>query len=248
MTKSAAPPAGAAAASYDDDLLAVVAEKTGYPVDALDAGMDLDADLGIDSIKRVEILSAFQERRPDAPSVDAEHLGSLRTLGDITGYLAERAGPATACRSLPASATTSDTFDADLLAVVAEKTGYPVDALDAGMDLDADLGIDSIKRVEILSAFQEKRPDAPSVDAEHLGSLRTLGDIIAYLAERAGPLKRTEFHHRDTIGATITKPTIQRRLTLIYWLSSPKKLAIQRTPSKAAWTWTPILASTRLNA
>ena len=56
--------------------------------------MDLDADLGIDSIKRVEILSAFQERRPDAPSVDAEHLGGLRTLGDITGYLAERAGPA----------------------------------------------------------------------------------------------------------------------------------------------------------
>ncbi len=30
------------------------------------------------------------------------------------------------------------------------------------MDLEADLGIDSIKRVEILGALQEKLPDSPS--------------------------------------------------------------------------------------
>jgi acyl transferase domain-containing protein len=177
------------AAAFDADLLAVVAEKTGYPEDALEPSMDLDADLGIDSIKRVEILSAFQERRSDAPTVDAEHLGSLRTLGDILGYLNERANTnssADAAAAAPAPATTDD-FSADLLAVVAEKTGYPEDALEPGMDLDADLGIDSIKRVEILSAFQERRNDAPTVDAEHLGGLRTLGDILAYLNERAAP-------------------------------------------------------------
>ena len=33
----------------------------------LDLDMRLDADLGIDSIKRVEILSGIQERLPDAP-------------------------------------------------------------------------------------------------------------------------------------------------------------------------------------
>ena len=68
-------------------LLEVVAEKTGYPVEMLEPGMQLDADLGIDSIKRVEILSALQERLPDSPAVTPEHLGTLRTLKDIADFL-----------------------------------------------------------------------------------------------------------------------------------------------------------------
>ena len=46
----------------------MIAEKTGYPVEMLDLDMALDADLGIDSIKRVEILSALQEQLPGAPA------------------------------------------------------------------------------------------------------------------------------------------------------------------------------------
>ena len=38
----------------------------------LELDMRLDADLGIDSIKRVEILSAVQERLPEAPSLGPE--------------------------------------------------------------------------------------------------------------------------------------------------------------------------------
>ena len=34
-------------------------------------------------------------------------------------------------------------------------TGYPVEMLELDMTLDNDLGIDSIKRVEILSALQK---------------------------------------------------------------------------------------------
>ena len=43
-----------------------------------------------------------------------------------------------------------------LLAVVSEKTGYPQEMLDLSMDMEADLGIDSIKRVEILGARPEE--------------------------------------------------------------------------------------------
>ena len=49
--------------------------------------MDLESDLGIDSIKRVEILSAIQERKPGLPQVKPEHLATLRTLSQITGFL-----------------------------------------------------------------------------------------------------------------------------------------------------------------
>ena len=55
------------------DLIDVVAEKTGYPADVLDLDMQLDADLGIDSIKRVEILSALQDRLPGLPALKPDN-------------------------------------------------------------------------------------------------------------------------------------------------------------------------------
>jgi acyl transferase domain-containing protein/acyl carrier protein/NAD(P)-dependent dehydrogenase (short-subunit alcohol dehydrogenase family) len=169
-------------------LVSVVADKTGYPADTINPDMDLEADLGIDSIKRVEILSAVSEKLPGAPKVKPEHLGSLRTLKQIAAYLTE--GMNTVITVMPgtssaAPASASTEILPVLLAVVADKTGYPADTIDPSMDLEADLGIDSIKRVEILSAVAERLPQCPKVKPEHLGTLRTLKQIAAYLSEGA---------------------------------------------------------------
>src|SRR6056297_3248966 len=126
----------------------------------LELEMALDADLGIDSIKRVEILSALQERLPEAPAVRPEDLGGLQTLGQIVAHLGEVDQPAPAAPAAPAAPTAASGRAGEvLLEVVAEKTGYPVEMLELEMALDADLGIDSIKRVEILSALQERLPE-----------------------------------------------------------------------------------------
>src|SRR5262249_41225940 len=68
-------------------LLSVVSEKTGYPAESLSLALSLDADLGVDSIKRVEILAALQERLPGAPQVKPEHLGTLHTLQAVADFL-----------------------------------------------------------------------------------------------------------------------------------------------------------------
>jgi malonyl CoA-acyl carrier protein transacylase len=68
-------------------LLAVVADKTGYPVEILNLEMELEADLGIDSIKRVEILSALRERLPGVPDAQAAEFATLHRLGEITDRL-----------------------------------------------------------------------------------------------------------------------------------------------------------------
>ena len=39
-------------------------ERTGYEADMLDLDAGIESDLGIDSIKRVEILTALQQRSP----------------------------------------------------------------------------------------------------------------------------------------------------------------------------------------
>src|SRR5690606_18184193 len=62
----AAPVAAPVAAAPAIDLMAavqeVVSERTGYPVDMLEPDLDLEADLSIDSIKRIEIVGELAER------------------------------------------------------------------------------------------------------------------------------------------------------------------------------------------
>lgn len=64
-------------------LLSVVADRTGYPADILTMDMALDTDLGIDSIKKVEILSAVRDRVGDVPTGELSTLATLRTLREI---------------------------------------------------------------------------------------------------------------------------------------------------------------------
>ncbi|WP_321531777.1 SDR family NAD(P)-dependent oxidoreductase [uncultured Desulfuromonas sp.] len=189
---AAAPPAASGSATnVQAALLDVVAEKTGYPQEMLELDMSLDADLGIDSIKRVEILSALQEAVPGLPAVQPEQLGSLETLRQIVDALGATDTPQPpaainqAPPSAPSASTTAKSVQEALIAVVADKTGYPQDMLELDMSLDADLGIDSIKRVEILSALQEAIPELPAVQPEQLGSLETLRQIVEALTQQA---------------------------------------------------------------
>ena len=208
-----APPVAEMRSPLASTVLAIVSEKTGYPEEMLSLAMSLDHDLGIDSIKRVEILSALQERVPDLPAFKPEELGSLHTLNDVVMLAEARSGerpsqavspsfprlePATLpapTANVPSVATTEisstvlPTRESRLtpivLAVVSEKTGYPTEMLTLEMSLDHDLGIDSIKRVEILSALQERVPDLPAFKPEELGALHTLNDVVSLAESRA---------------------------------------------------------------
>jgi acyl transferase domain-containing protein/NAD(P)H-dependent flavin oxidoreductase YrpB (nitropropane dioxygenase family)/NADP-dependent 3-hydroxy acid dehydrogenase YdfG len=70
-----------------------------------------------------------------------------------------------------------------LLAVVSERTGYPADMLGLDADLEGDLGIDSIKRVEIAGTLTQglSEADRESIDLEQLTASRTLRAVIDIL-------------------------------------------------------------------
>jgi acyl transferase domain-containing protein/phosphopantetheinyl transferase len=78
-----------------------------------------------------------------------------------------------------------------IFAIISEKTGYPVDMLNEHQNLEADLGIDSIKRVEILGTLFQQMDSLPEGAMEKLSSLRTIGEVIdglaQYLDEAASP-------------------------------------------------------------
>jgi acyl transferase domain-containing protein/NAD(P)H-dependent flavin oxidoreductase YrpB (nitropropane dioxygenase family)/NAD(P)-dependent dehydrogenase (short-subunit alcohol dehydrogenase family) len=85
---------------------------------------------------------------------------------------------------------------AALVAIVADRTGYPPDMLDPDLDLEADLGIDSIKRIEILGALAEKLGlaaggpgsgnDGRGELVEQLSRVKTLRAIATALGEQLG--------------------------------------------------------------
>jgi NAD(P)-dependent dehydrogenase (short-subunit alcohol dehydrogenase family)/acyl carrier protein len=94
-----------------------------------------------------------------------------------------------------------DSAQTVLLEVVADKTGYPVEMLELDMSLDTDLGIDSIKRVEILSALQTRLPEAPVVKPEDLGRLQTLRQIVAFLQNIAPAAQKAQPANKSIVPA-----------------------------------------------
>ncbi len=162
-------------------------------MEMLNIDMDIEADLGIDSIKRVEILSTLEERLPGLTEVAPDQMAQFKTLRQMITHLTGTAEtPPTDLQPTPAPLTEpetrsavstplSDNLQETLLEIVSELTGYPVEMLNLDQQLEADLGIDSIKRVEILSALEEKLPTLPAIDPETAGTLKTLGQIIAHI-------------------------------------------------------------------
>ncbi|MGA8061145.1 MAG: beta-ketoacyl synthase N-terminal-like domain-containing protein, partial [Candidatus Sulfotelmatobacter sp.] len=168
---SAPPKPAATRDSVKEKVLALVAEKTGYPVDMLDLDLDLEADLGVDTVKQAEVFATIREAY-NVPREENRKLRDYPTLAHVIRFVydkrpdlavpisaaaKEEIGPATtptAAPEKPAQAATSvqivssDSVKDRILALVVEKTGYPVDMLDLDLDLEADLGVDTVKQAE----------------------------------------------------------------------------------------------------
>lgn len=94
LTAPAAPPDlhTEARRTVEEVVLEAVAENTGYPVEILEPHMELEADLGLDSITRAQVLAAIRPMVPDLETIDRDRLApllSIRTLGEMSQRLRE---------------------------------------------------------------------------------------------------------------------------------------------------------------
>ncbi|MCH2045004.1 MAG: acyltransferase domain-containing protein [Saprospiraceae bacterium] len=199
---------GLSTAKIEQILLDVISAKTGYPAEMLELSMDMEADLGIDSIKRVEIFGAMTEQHPEVQGVNPNELTELRTLAQIVEYLVSKSGGTSTpiakttvtpventnvapVVTAPSTETSTDSglsktdIEKILLDIISTKTGYPAEMLELNMDMEADLGIDSIKRVEIFGAMTEQHPEIQGVNPNDLTDLRTLAQIVDYISTKA---------------------------------------------------------------
>ncbi len=185
-------------------LFEIVSRLTGFPVEMLESTMNIESDLGIDSIKKVEIISELEKQIPSCQGLTTENIGSVRTLKDIctaiqgetanTGeteeaITREKMVPLEQLKSLESlpdekksrSHNSRQTVSNVLVSTISDLTGFPVEMLEPSMNLESDLGIDSIKRVEILSRLEQELDHIDTISSDDIANLKTIEEIISYL-------------------------------------------------------------------
>ena len=86
-----AAPAAAGADEVLDAVTAIVAEMTGYPPELLDPDLDLEADLGVDTVKQAEVFAAVREEFGVERDPNLQ-LRDFPTLTHVIGWVRDKAG------------------------------------------------------------------------------------------------------------------------------------------------------------
>jgi acyl transferase domain-containing protein/NAD(P)H-dependent flavin oxidoreductase YrpB (nitropropane dioxygenase family)/NAD(P)-dependent dehydrogenase (short-subunit alcohol dehydrogenase family) len=113
--------------------------------------------------------------------------------------------PATPGTPAPPGFPDRDELTARLLTIVSERTGYPREMLGLNLNLEADLGIDSIKRTEILGYFLQvvfpAEQGGPPEDLDGFNQSKTLREVVDYVAGRPRPPRGDESPERPPAAA-----------------------------------------------
>jgi acyl transferase domain-containing protein/acyl carrier protein/NAD(P)-dependent dehydrogenase (short-subunit alcohol dehydrogenase family) len=181
-----------------EKLIALVVEKTGYPAEMLSMDLDLEADLGVDTVKQAELFAAIRQEY-DIPRDADLKLRDFPTLAHVVQFVYDRrpdlaATPAAEPASAPAPAPATqpaDEIQEKVLEIVAEKTGYPKDMLDLDLDLEADLGVDTVKQAEMFASVRAAFNIPRDADLK-LRDFPTLAHVIGFARERSGLAKPQE--------------------------------------------------------
>ena len=173
---------------------------TGYPADMLENDLDLEADLGIDSIQRAELwvivtkkYNLSEDVKPTQPIKTIS--GLAKTFAEIEAHGTIGSSPAPQTEAPVETpkvvdtptpvATTSSADSSEWIGRVkdelVEMTGYPADMLENDLDLEADLGIDSIQRAELWVIVTKKYN--LSEDVKPTQPIKTISGLAKTFAE-----------------------------------------------------------------
>ena len=193
--------------------------------------LDLEADLGIDTVKQAELFASVREEW-GIPRDEKRKLRDYPTLNHVIAFVHQMrpdlAAPSPSAPPVPASAASApvvppaasvptsavgasqprasrDPVREQVLALVTEKTGYPPDMLDVELDLEADLGVDTVKQAELFASVREKW-GIPRDDNRKLRDYPTLRHVIDFVHQMRPDLEPTAAAPSDSHAVTEAPP------------------------------------------
>ncbi|RMG21540.1 MAG: SDR family NAD(P)-dependent oxidoreductase [Methanobacteriota archaeon] len=173
--------------SLIDKIKAIISEKTGYPPEMLDPDLDMEADLGIDTVKQAELFGLIRESF-GIPLIEDLDLSEYNTIAKIAEFVSTYSSPSVQTKAKEKVAQSSSNRNqilSEIKSIISEKTGYPPEMLDPDLDMEADLGIDTVKQAELIGVIREHY-GIPMIEDLDLSEYNTISRIVDFVMEHSG--------------------------------------------------------------
>jgi len=182
----------------ENEVKSIIQVKTGYPIEMLEIDLDLEADLGIDSVKQAEIFAQVREKY-GYETEEGVNIKQFNTISKVVEYTLKRSTTVNnaaeevlevekeAVIDLMASVKmVLDPIEVEneVKSIIQVKTGYPIEMLEIDLDLEADLGIDSVKQAEIFAQVREKY-GYETEEGVNIKQFNTISKVVEYTLKRA---------------------------------------------------------------
>ncbi len=271
-------------------VVGMIAEKTGYPEDMLEIDLDMEADLGIDTVKQAELFATMR----DSYGINREdglQLKDYPTIRHCVKFVMDNIGGATAPSSEPQATTSSvqkteppvqqpevevkpepapipsvqksepsveqpsaqptvtpeptskvktsqpvatpsptpqtpsvatptpvaspstigeEEITKKVVGMIAEKTGYPEDMLEIDLDMEADLGIDTVKQAELFATMRDSY-GINREDGLQLKDYPTIRHCVKFVMDNIGGATASSSEPQATTSSVQkTEPPVQQ--------------------------------------
>ena len=239
--KELAPKAEISEEELTKEIVNIVSEKTGYPQDMLELDLDMEADLGIDTVKQAELFALFGEKY-NLPLDQGLQLKDYPTIRHCVKYILKEMGNTSAKEvkaepkaeikpevkqeikpepvkaepakePAPKAEISEEELTKEIVNIVSEKTGYPQDMLELDLDMEADLGIDTVKQAELFALFGEKY-NLPLDQGLQLKDYPTIRHCVKYILKEMGntPAKEVKAEEIKPEVKQEEKPVIKEEI------------------------------------
>ncbi|MBB5120124.1 hypothetical protein AF335_21505 [Streptomyces eurocidicus] len=188
---TAAPRAGVERGDVADAIRSIYAAALEYPEEVFTEDVLLEAELGVDSVKQVELLTRVSEHYGLPPRDTGFRLVEIDTMAKVVDFFVANLGDGAteldvpeekAVPELPAEQTGVERGDvADAIrSIYAAALEYPEEVFTEDVLLEAELGVDSVKQVELLTRVSEHYGLPPRDTGFRLVEIDTMAKVVDF--------------------------------------------------------------------
>ncbi|HUU77578.1 MAG TPA: SDR family NAD(P)-dependent oxidoreductase [candidate division Zixibacteria bacterium] len=170
------------------NIIGLIAEKTGYPTEMIEPNMHLEEDLGIDTVKQAELFGILRTKY-NLPREEGVLIQDYYSVNKIAEYLSSRLqGTSQVIQPVTSTAKVGNVPQKSEITriitdLISEKTGYPTEMIEPNMELEEDLGIDTVKQAEIFGILRAKW-NLPREEGILIQDYSTVTKITDYITKR----------------------------------------------------------------
>jgi malonyl CoA-acyl carrier protein transacylase len=178
------------------DLVAIYAAALEYPEEVFTETVELEGELGIDSVKQTELLGRVSEIYSLPPRTPEFRLSNYNTMGKVVDFVVEYRGADNAPEPVPVSAPaaperapglvvaetiTRADLQRKIVAMYAAALEYPEEVFTPDVELESELGVDSVKQTELLGRLSAEYALPPRPADFRLASYNTLRKVTDFV-------------------------------------------------------------------